>query len=81
MVDTIKAMVGATVTIFQKTAPATSARGDQRAGRLGCARHRHVHPANPDGAANPVVETVMRGETYRGNAFVVDSWLVSAYAP
>ena len=41
----------------------------------------YIPVTNPDGAANPVVETVMRGETYRGNAFVVDSWLVSAYAP
>ena len=83
VVDTIKAMVGATVTIFQKTPAgdflrvATNVQAASGARAIGT----YIPVTNPDGAANPVVETVMRGETYRGNAFVVDSWLVSAYAP
>ena len=83
VVDTIKAMVGATVTIFQKTPGgdflrvATNVQAASGARAIGT----YIPVTNPDGAANPVVETVMRGETYRGNAFVVDSWLVSAYAP
>jgi methyl-accepting chemotaxis protein len=36
---------------------------------------------NPDGAANSVVSTVLRGETYRGRAFVVNQWHAAAYEP
>ena len=36
---------------------------------------------NPDGAANPVVSTVLRGETFLGRAYVVNNWYVTAYEP
>lgn len=36
---------------------------------------------NPDGAANPVVEKVLRGETYTGRAFVVNEWHEAVYEP
>src|SRR3712207_7957094 len=41
----------------------------------------YIPATNPDGAPNPVLAAVLAGQTYRGNAFVVDSWYVSAYAP
>ena len=34
-----------------------------------------------DGAQNPVVSTVLAGETFRGRAWVVDRWHVAQYAP
>jgi len=34
-----------------------------------------------DGPANPVVERVLRGETYLGRAFVVTEWHATAYTP
>ncbi|MBI5818465.1 MAG: methyl-accepting chemotaxis protein [Verrucomicrobia bacterium] len=36
---------------------------------------------NPDGTENPIVASVLRGETYRGNAFVVNEWHAAAYEP
>lgn len=36
---------------------------------------------NPDNSANPVVSAVLRGETYRGRAFVVNEWHAAAYEP
>jgi methyl-accepting chemotaxis protein WspA len=35
----------------------------------------------PDGTLNPVLKVVLAGQTYRGRAFVVNAWYVTAYAP
>jgi len=35
----------------------------------------------PDGKANPVISTVLRGEMFRGRSFVVDKMYLTAYAP
>ncbi|NEK84517.1 methyl-accepting chemotaxis protein [Blastococcus saxobsidens] len=83
VVDTVMDMVGATVTIFQKTPDgnflrvATNVRAANGARAIGT----YIPAVNPGGRPNPVNAAVTRGETFRGNAFVVDSWLVSAYAP
>lgn len=36
---------------------------------------------NPDGTPNPVVSTVMSGETFRGRGFVVTDWYIASYEP
>jgi methyl-accepting chemotaxis protein len=36
---------------------------------------------NPDGRANPVISAVLDGDTYRGRAFVVNAWYITAYEP
>jgi hypothetical protein len=41
----------------------------------------YIPRTNPDGQPNPVVSTLLRGETYRGQAFVVDAWYVAVYEP
>jgi methyl-accepting chemotaxis protein len=83
VVDQVKAMVGGTATIFQKTPEgnflrvATNVQAASGARAIGT----FIPAVNPDGKPNPVATAVSNGQTYRGNAFVVDSWYVSAYAP
>jgi signal transduction histidine kinase len=36
---------------------------------------------NPDGSQNPVIAAVLRGEIFRGRAFVVNDWHAAAYEP
>lgn len=40
-----------------------------------------IPAVNPDGSPNPVIKTVMSGQTYRGRAFIVADWYISAYEP
>ncbi|MDP5184542.1 methyl-accepting chemotaxis protein [Blastococcus sp. BMG 814] len=83
VVDDIMSMVGATVTLFQKTPEgnflrvATNVQAASGSRAIGT----YIPAVNPDGKPNPVAAAVSSGQTYRGNAFVVDSWLVSAYEP
>ncbi|MCF6734005.1 methyl-accepting chemotaxis protein [Blastococcus sp. KM273129] len=83
VVDDVMAMVGATVTLFQKTPEgdflrvATNVQAASGSRAIGT----YIPAVNPDGTPNPVAAAVSSGQTYRGNAFVVDSWLVSAYEP
>ncbi len=84
VVDRVRSLVGGTCTIFQRM----NAQGDMlrvatnvinKEGKR--AIGTYIPAINPDGTPNPVVSTVLRGETYRGVAFVVDSWYVTAYEP
>lgn len=84
VVDKVKSLVGGTCTIFQRMTPqgdmlrvATNVIGKDGKRTTGT----FIPAVNPDGTPNPVVSTVLRGETYRGVAFVVDSWYVTAYEP
>jgi len=36
---------------------------------------------NPDGTENPVLQKVLKGETYSGRAFVVSEWHETVYEP
>ncbi len=40
-----------------------------------------IPAVNPDGKSNPVVSSVMKGETYVGRAYVVNGWYLTAYEP
>jgi PAS domain-containing protein len=84
-VDRVKELVGAEATLFQRM----NERGDMlrvattvldlRAG--GRAIGTYIPAVDPDGRPNPVVSTVLKGETYRGRARVVDLWHLSGYEP
>ena len=41
----------------------------------------YIPRANPDGQPNPVVATLLSGQTFRGRAYVVDRWYITAYEP
>lgn len=84
IVDSVTELVGETATIFQRmngqgdmlrvatTVPMLS---QERA--IGT----FIPAVNPDGKANTVVSTILKGETYHGRAYVVNSWYLTAYEP
>ncbi len=84
VVDKVSSMIGSTCTIFQRVNSennfvrvATNVKnkmGDRAVGT-------YIPEVNPDGTKNPVIERILRGETYKGRAFVVDKWYVTAYQP
>jgi len=84
VVDEVNDLVRGTCTIFQRmnedgdmlrVATNVPTLNDQRA--IGT----YIPAKNPDGTANAVVSTVLKGETYRGPAFVVNAWYLTAYEP
>jgi PAS domain-containing protein len=84
LVDRVRELVGAEATLFQRM----NERGDMlrvattvpnRDGSR--AIGTYIPATDPDGQPNPVVSTVLRGETYQGRARVVDSWYLSGYEP
>ncbi len=84
LVDEVRGLVGGTVTLFQRM----NAAGDmlriatnvlETDGRR--AVGTYIPAVNPDGSVNPVVGTVLSGETYRGRAYVVNAWYLTAYEP
>lgn len=84
VVDSVRELVGCTSTVFQRMNEAgdmlrvctnvLDAEGQRAIGTF-------IPRMKADGTPNPVVETVLRGETYRGRAFVVKEWYITAYEP
>ena len=81
VVDAVKNLTGADATVFQRM----DAQGDllrvattirTLTGRR--AAGTFIPAVNPDGSRNPVAASIRQGKTYRGNAFVVNAWYVSA---
>ena len=84
VVDEISDLVGATCTIFQRMNPegdmlrvATNVLKMDGERAIGT----YIPGKNPDGEDNPVVKTVLKGETFYGRAFVVNDWYLTAYEP
>lgn len=84
VVDQVKQATGATCTIFQRM----NQRGDLLrvctnvvGGDGDRAIGTYIPAKEPDGSRNPVVASVLSGETYLGRAYVVDQWYLTAYAP
>ena len=84
VVDQVRDLVGGTTTVFQRM----NADGDMLRVATNVTKTdgmraigTYIPAAKPDGSANPVVEAVLQGETYRGIAYVVDSWYATAYEP
>mgnify|MGYP006291946583 CR=1 FL=1 len=84
VVDTVKNLVGGTCTIFQKINSAGDLlRVCTNVKKLNGQRavSTYIPAINPDGSNNPVVQTIMRGQTFRGRAYVVNAWYITVYEP
>ncbi|OGV48762.1 MAG: hypothetical protein A2017_04365 [Lentisphaerae bacterium GWF2_44_16] len=84
IVDKVKAIANCTCTIFQRINP----EGDMlriATNVLNSDGNRaistYIPAVNPDGKPNPVIASVIKGDTYRGRAFVVNAWYITAYKP
>ncbi|NHC13997.1 methyl-accepting chemotaxis protein [Motilibacter deserti] len=83
VVDEVKRLVGGTATIFQRMPDggmlrvATNVLGKDGKRAIGT----YIPAVGADGKPNAVVSTVTAGKTYRGIAFVVDSYYVAVYEP
>ncbi len=84
VVDSVQNLVGGTCTIFQRMNDAGDMlRVSTNVRRLDGSRAigTYIPRTNPNGKANPVLSSVLKGKTYRGRAFVVNQWYITAYKP
>jgi methyl-accepting chemotaxis protein len=84
IVDDVKRLVGGTCTIFQRMNDAgdmlrvaTNVEDLDKKRAIGT----FIPAVNTDGTANAVVDAVIKGQPYRGLAFVVNTWYLTAYEP
>lgn len=84
VVDEVKRLAGGTCTIFQRmNEDGDMLRVATNVEKLDGTRAigTYIPRVNPDGKPNPVVDSVLRGKTFYGRAFVVNAWYVTAYQP
>lgn len=84
VIDEITKQTGETVTLFQRVSEAgdmlrvattvQTASGERAIGT-------YMPSVEQSGAPNEVVRTVLSGNTFRGRAFVVNAWYITAYEP
>ncbi len=84
VVDDITELIGGTTTIFQRMNEAgdmlrvsTNVETLENKRAVGT----FIPASNPDGTPNGVISAVLAGETFRGTAYVVNAWYVTAYQP
>ncbi len=84
IVDDVRRLLGAQCSIFQRMNEAgdmlrvdTTVLTTEGQRALGT----YIPAVEPDGKPNPVVAAIRRGERYRGSAFAVDDWYLTAYEP
>ncbi len=84
VVDRIQEMVGGTCTIFQRMNQdgdmlrvSTNVEKTDGTRAIGT----YIPAANPNGKPNPVLKTVLAGQTFVGRAYVVNAWYITAYEP
>ncbi|MBU1001804.1 MAG: Cache 3/Cache 2 fusion domain-containing protein [Proteobacteria bacterium] len=76
LVDEVQSMVGGTTTIFQ-VLPGRLLRVSTNVKKTDGKRATGTYIPED----SPVYKTVMKGETFRGKAFVVSDWYLTAYKP
>ena len=84
IVDEVEKLVGVTCTIFQRMNDrgdmlrvATNVEDLEKKRAIGT----YIPAALPDGTDNPVTAAVLKGQSYRGLAYVVNTWYLTAYEP
>jgi hypothetical protein len=84
VVDAVRKLTKATSTLFQRINSqgdmlrvATNVVGDDGKRAIGT----FIPATGADGQPNPVVSTILRGDTFVGRAFVVNAWYMAAYQP
>ena len=84
VVDEVTNLLGETTTLFQcmnekgdmlRVATTVTTNEGKRA--IGT----YIPAIGPDGAPSPVITAIQKGETYHGQAFVVNAWYLTAYEP
>ncbi|MEM8713547.1 MAG: Cache 3/Cache 2 fusion domain-containing protein, partial [Planctomycetota bacterium] len=82
VVDKVRDVLGATVTVFQRI----NEEGDMLRVATNVAKKdgtraigTYIPAIHPDGSEDPVISQVMAGETFVGEAFVVNDFYLSAY--
>lgn len=84
IVDEVRDLVGASCTIFQRmNESGDMLRVSTNVAKLDGTRAigTYIPRAHPDGSQDPVIQTILSGQPYRGRAFVVNAWYVTAYEP
>ena len=84
VVDDVTHETGETVTLFQRVDQVgdmlrvgTSVAASDGKRAIGT----YIPAMMPDGTPNNVVKTVLSGQIYRGRAYVVNAWYITAYEP
>lgn len=84
VVDEVQNILNSTCTIFQRMNEqgdmlrvATNIKTKNNIRAVGT----YIPAKNPDGTPNPVISSVMQGQTFNGRAFVVDDWYLTVYEP
>ena len=84
VVDDVNRMTGGACTVFQRmnaagemVRVATNVEDMDRKRAIGT----YIPALNPDGTPNAVIAAVMKGQPYRGLAYVVNAWYLTAYEP
>jgi methyl-accepting chemotaxis protein len=84
IVDEVKQLVGITCTIFQRMNEngdllrvATNVEDMDNRRAIGT----YIPALMPDGTANPVAAAILKGQSYRGRAYVVNTWYLTTYEP
>jgi methyl-accepting chemotaxis protein len=82
VVDQVRDLVGVTCTVFQRM----NASGDMLRVATNVIKNdgtraisTYIPSIQPDGKRNPVIATVLNGETFVGKAYVVDAQYITAY--
>ncbi|MBN1477892.1 methyl-accepting chemotaxis protein [Candidatus Sumerlaeota bacterium] len=77
IVDRIRDVTGSTCTVFQRTSSGELLRVSTNVMKLDGTRATGTFIPRD----SPVAQAIARGETFRGRAFVVNAWYVTAYEP